>query len=72
MRPASRLGQAFLSPRGTLFVVVSDPELDPTWHVSEHWLHRVVAFAADFHQAFERTEGSVAEMEGRPGWTRLA
>ncbi len=69
MRPASRVGQAFLSPLGVLLVVVSDPWILP-WVSETEWRHSMVAFPAE--AKFSRGEDSVAELERRPGWTRLA
>lgn len=69
-RPASRLGQAFLSSAGSLFLVVSDPWVHP-WRAEDDWRHDVVAFVGGAHHLFHRGEDTVAEMESRPGWTRL-
>lgn len=71
-KPASRLGQAFLSPAGSLFLVVSDPWLHP-WRAEDDWRHDVVVFADDDgeHHRLSRGEDLVAELEDRPGWTRL-
>lgn len=72
MRPADRTGQAYLSPQGFLYVVVSEPWVQP--FVSEtEWQHDVVVFGEDA-EAFTvvRRETTVAELEHRTGWTRLA
>jgi hypothetical protein len=69
VRPASRLGQAFLAPHGTLLLVVSDPWLHP-WVSETEWRHDMVAFPVE--QRFSREEASVAQLETRHGWTRLA
>jgi hypothetical protein len=67
--PRSRLGQAYLSPGGSLFVVVSDPWIHPWVSETEPW-HTVVCFPAEAR--FNRSEATIAELTGRPGWTRLA
>lgn len=67
MIPPSRLGQAYLSPQGTLYLVVSAP-----WWSETEWRHHVVAFAAGSVHPFHRGEESVAELTTCPGWTRLA
>ncbi len=69
MRPASRCGQAYLSPVGNLYVVVSEPWIHP-WLSEEDWLHDVVVFPLG--RPHRRGEASIAELEDRPGWTRLA
>jgi hypothetical protein len=73
-KPASRLGQAFLSPAGSLFLVVSDPWLHP-WRTEDDWRHDVVVFAGVGvgveHHRLSRGEDTVAELEDRRGWTRL-
>lgn len=70
MSPPSRLGQAYLSPQGWLYLVVSDP-----WQYGQTeaagWRHDLVAFAAGSVHRFHRDEDTVAELEDRPGWTRL-
>lgn len=71
MSPPSRLGQAYLSPQGWLYLVVSDPWIHPWWSETE-WRHHVVAFAAGSVHPFHRDEGTIAELERHPGWTRLA
>lgn len=71
MIPPSRLGQAFLSPAGSLFLVVSDPWVHP-WRAADDWRHDVVAFVGGVHHLIHRGEDTVAELEDRPGWTRLA
>lgn len=69
VRPASRLGQAYLSPSGNLYVVVSDPWPHP-WRADDDWRHDMVVFPAE--DVFHRGEDTVAELERRTGWTRLA
>lgn len=62
----SRLGQAYLSPTGVLYLVVSDPWIHP-WVSETDLLHDVAVF-----DGVEKHESIVAELERRPGWTRLA
>lgn len=69
MSPASRLGQAYLSPAGNLYVVVSEPWLHP-WRAEDDWRHDMVVFPSE--DAFHRGEDTVAELALRAGWTRLA
>ena len=72
MRPTSRCGQAYLSPQGFLYVVLSDPWIYP-WVSETEWLHDVVVFGGvEGPRPFPRGESNVAELEERPGWTRLA
>lgn len=71
MSPASRLGQAYLSSQGHLYLVVSDPWIHP-WVSETEWRHSMVVFTTrGGHEAFHRGEESVAEFTTRPGWTRL-
>lgn len=67
MRPSSRLGQAYLSPRGLLYLVVSDPWI----HHECGWQHSMVAIDAGSFHSFCRDEDFIAEMTTRPDWTRL-
>lgn len=66
--PSSRLGQAYLTPRGILYLVVSEP----WYHDWGHWRHNVVAFYNGEPQPFHSAEDSFAEFSTRPGWIRLA
>lgn len=72
MRPSSRCGQAFLSPHGYLYLVLSEPWIHP-WVGETDWLHDVVVFGdVEDPRPFPKHESIVAKLEDRPGWTRLA
>jgi hypothetical protein len=69
MKPAFRVGQAFLGPFGTLLLVVSGPWTRPLASETE-WRHDLVAFPSGTR--FSLWEESVAELERLPDWTQLA
>jgi len=72
VRARDRTGEAYLSPMGFLYVVVSEPWISP--FVSEtEWLHDVVVFGCDVEASVVvRCESTVAELGTRLGWSRLA
>ncbi len=72
MSPPSRVGEAYLSPMGYLYVVVSEPWVNP-WIDEETWQHDMVVFGTEeaAHNVTRR-ESTVTELAGRTGWRRLA